>query len=72
MASLSKDSIKKFVREYTNAEITNDGAEIMAKILEKKAREIANFAVKNAKKAKRNKVTKEDVELYIFKKDEKV
>ncbi len=62
------DAVKKLVKKYTGSNITSDGAAEIAKFLERKAKEIANFAVKNAKKKKRNKVTKEDIEAYIFQK----
>ncbi|MGC9037360.1 MAG: histone-like protein [Candidatus Micrarchaeia archaeon] len=67
---ISVDSVKKLVKKYTGSNITEDGAAEIARFLEKKAREIAKYAVKNAKKEKRNKVTKEDIESYIFKKEE--
>ncbi len=70
MANISRDSIKKLVAKYAHARITDSGADEMAKMLEKRAKEIAKFAVKNAKKGKRNKVTKEDIEAYVFKKAE--
>ncbi|MGC8676334.1 MAG: histone-like protein [Candidatus Micrarchaeia archaeon] len=69
MAGLPKEAIKKMVMKYAHASITNDGAEAIAKMLDKKAEEIAKFAVKNAKKNKRSSVTKEDIQAYIFKKD---
>ncbi|MGC8628625.1 MAG: histone-like protein [Candidatus Micrarchaeia archaeon] len=69
MASIPRDAIKRLVEKYMHAQITDEGADAMAKILEAKAQSIAKFAVKNAKKAKRRKVTKEDIEQYIFKKD---
>lgn len=71
MAEISKDSIKKLVFSATKARITNDAAEEIAKLLEKKAKEIAVYAVKNAKRQKRNKVTKDDILAYIFKKGQK-
>ena len=50
------DAVKKLVKKYTGSNITSDGAAEIAKFLE------------NAKKKKRNKVTKEDIEAYIFQK----
>ncbi|MGC8662522.1 MAG: histone-like protein [Candidatus Micrarchaeia archaeon] len=67
MISLSRANIKKIVKKYTKANITNEGAEAIAKILEQKAREISSFAVKNAKEKKRDKITKEDIASYIMK-----
>ncbi|MEM3781426.1 MAG: NFYB/HAP3 family transcription factor subunit [Candidatus Micrarchaeaceae archaeon] len=68
MASLPKEAVKKIVAKYAHAKITDDAAAVMASMLEKKAREIAAYAVKNAKKNKHASVTKEDVQEYIFKK----
>jgi histone H3/H4 len=67
MAQLSRDSIKKLVKKYTNANITTDGAEAIAKLLEKKAREISSFAVRKAKEKKKDKITKDEIKEYILK-----
>jgi len=67
MAQLSRDNIKKLVKKYTNANITDDGADAIAKLLEKKAREISSFAVKKAKEKKKDKITKEEINEYILK-----
>jgi len=53
MAQLSREKIKKLVKKYTNANITDDGADAIAKLLEKKAREISSFAVRKAKEKKK-------------------
>jgi len=66
MAQLSRESIKKLVKKYTNANITNDGAEAIARLLEKKAREISSFAVRKAKEKKRDKITKDEIKEYIL------
>jgi len=67
MAQLSRESIKKLVKKYTNANITDDGADAIARLLEKKAREISSFAVKKAKEKKKDKITKEEINEYILK-----
>jgi hypothetical protein len=67
MAQLSREKIKKLVKKYTNANITDDGADAIAKLLEKKAREISSFAVKKAKEKKKDKITKEEINEYILK-----
>jgi len=67
MAQLSRENIKKLVKKYTNANITDDGADAIAKLLEKKAREISSFAVRKAKEKKKDKITKEEINEYILK-----
>jgi len=67
MAQLSRDNIKKLVKKYTKANITDDGADAIAKLLEKKAREISSFAVRKAKEKKKDKITKEEINEYILK-----
>ncbi|MGC8479818.1 MAG: histone-like protein [Candidatus Micrarchaeia archaeon] len=66
MAKIPKNSIKKLVKNYLGASITDDGADELAQILEKKANEISKFAVNNAKTKGREKVTKEDIKKYII------
>ena len=66
MAKIPKNSIKKLVKNYFGASITEDGADELALILEKKANEISKFAVNNAKAKGREKVTKEDIKKYIM------
>jgi histone H3/H4 len=66
MASIPKASIKKFVKRYFKANITDDGAEEIVKMLEEKAKEISKHAVSNARKEKREKVTRNDVMKYII------
>ncbi len=67
MANISRTNIKKLVKKYTGANITNDGVEAIAKLLEKKAKEISSFAVKRAKEKKKEKITKEEINEYILK-----
>ncbi len=67
MAKISKSSIKALVKRNFKVSITDDGAAEIAKILERKANEISRFAVKNAQKDGRGKVTKEDITKYLIK-----
>ncbi len=64
---ISKNTIKRIVKESTNAKISDSAAELLAKILEKKAGNIAEHAVQHAKKKNRNIVTLEDIEDYKLK-----
>ncbi len=66
MRNISKASIKKIVKGGSNPNviITDKAAEAIARILEKKARRIAKYAVKSAKSKKRNTITEEDVDKY--------
>ncbi len=66
MAKIPKSSIKKLVKSYFGATITEDGADELAQILEKKANDISKFAVNNAKNKGRSKVTREDIKKYII------
>ena len=66
MAKIPKNSIKKLVKSYFGASITEDGADELAQILGRKANEISKFAVNNAKLKGRDKVTKEDIKKYIL------
>ncbi|MDE1850259.1 MAG: NFYB/HAP3 family transcription factor subunit [Candidatus Micrarchaeota archaeon] len=66
MASIPRQAIKKLIKEYANVNITEDGAAALGKILEKKARSISKYAVKNAKKQGRAKITKDDVNKYVI------
>ena len=68
VASIPNSAIKGIIKKYAKVSITSDGAAAIAAILERKAKEIARFAVKNAKRRSRDKVTKEDISAYIFKK----
>ena len=66
MASIPKAYIKKFVKRKFKANITDEGVEEIVKILEEKAESISKYAVGNAKKDKRDKVTKADVMKYVI------
>ncbi len=66
MANISKQAIKRIVKRCSGAAITDDGAEELAKVLEKQASKIADFAVKNAKKDGRSRIVKDDVRRYAI------
>lgn len=68
MAKLSRKAIKELVKSHFKARITDGGADKIAAILEKEAEKISAFAVQNAKRSKRDKITKEDIEKYVIKK----
>ena len=61
---LSNDAIKKIVREKYDTRITEDAVEEIAAILERKAKNIASYAVKRAQEQKRKTITEEDIEAY--------
>ena len=67
MANIPKQAIKKLIKNYFKVNISDDGAVALARILEKKAKRISKFAVKNAKREKRDRVTKKDIEEYVLK-----
>ena len=66
MASIPNSAIKKLVKKHFGANITDEGAAELAKILETEAKEISEYAVNNAKRDKRGKVTKDDILSYII------
>ncbi len=68
MAKISRKAIKELVKSHFRARITDSGAESMAEILEKEAERMSAFAVYNAKKKGRGKITKKDIEEYVIKK----
>ena len=67
MANIPKQAIKKMIQRSFGLQITNDAAAALADVLEKWARKISKYAVGNAKKEKRNKVVKKDIEEYVLK-----
>ena len=67
MATIPKQAVKKIFSRYFGLQITDEGAGALARVLEKKAKSISAFAVKNARKDKRNKVTKADIQEYVLK-----
>ncbi len=68
MAKIPAQTIKKIIKQDFGLQITDDAAVAFARVLGKKAEVISKFAVKNAKKEKRNKVTRKDIEDYVMKK----
>jgi len=67
MSKISKATIKKIVRMHNGAKLSDKAAEAIAAVLEKKAKSIASYAVKNAKRKNRDVVLKEDIEDYMLK-----
>lgn len=67
MGNISRASIKKLVKKHFDVSITDGGAEEIAKILESEAETISKFAVGNAKKNSRDRVTKKDIRDYVIK-----
>ena len=67
MANIPKQAIQKMISRSFGFKITDDAAASLARMLESKARKISRFAVKNASRAKRAKVTKKDIEDYVMK-----
>jgi len=67
VANIPKQAIKKLIKKYFKVNISDEGAAALAKILEGKAKRISKFAVDNAKKEKRDRVTKKDIEEYVLK-----
>jgi histone H3/H4 len=67
VANIPKQAIKKLIKKYFKVNISDDGAVALARILENKAKRISKFAVKNAQREKRERVTKKDIEEYVLK-----
>ncbi len=67
MANIPKQAIKKLIKNYFKVNISDDGAVALARILDDKAKRISKFAVRNAKREKRDRVTKKDIEEYVLK-----
>ncbi|MDE1823728.1 MAG: hypothetical protein KGH74_00320 [Candidatus Micrarchaeota archaeon] len=67
MTRISAKKIKHIVNRNFGVKITEKGAERIAEILEKEAKKISSFAVQNAIKDKRGKVTKKDIKDYVIK-----
>lgn len=66
MASIPNRAIKKLVKRYTSANITDDGARELARILERQAGRISKNIVRMARKEKRSKITRRDVTRYLL------
>jgi histone H3/H4 len=69
MANISRAAIKQLVSRRFKAKITDNGVEAIARMLELEAERIAKFAVENARKEKREKVTGRDIERYIIERE---
>ena len=67
MASISRAAIKKLVKKHFKVNITDGGADELAKILEDEAKIISGHAVKCAKSNKRDSVTEKDIHDYVIK-----
>ena len=67
MGKISRDSIKKLIKKHFAVSVTDGGADEIAKILEVEAKRISDFAVKNAKRNRRDKVTNKDIREYVIK-----
>ncbi len=67
MASISRAAIRKLVKSHFKVNITDGGADEIAKILEDEAAAISHYAVGSAKTDKRDRVTKKDISDYIIK-----
>ncbi|MCL5239607.1 MAG: NFYB/HAP3 family transcription factor subunit [Candidatus Marsarchaeota archaeon] len=67
MATIPKQAIKRMMMQSFGLKITDDAALAMARELERKAKRISRLAVSNAKKQKRAKITKADIEECVMK-----
>lgn len=67
MGKVSKASIKRLVKNNSGIKISDTAIESIAKLLEAKAKKIAEYAVKRAKAHNREVVTEEDVDTYRLK-----
>lgn len=67
MATISRNSIKVLIKRKFKANITEGGVDELARILENEAKKISSFAVQNAKKKRRDRVTRSDIRDYIVK-----
>ncbi len=63
---ISNAAIKKIVKK-SDVQISESAANAIAKLLEKKAKTIAKYAVRRAKKNGRDTVLSEDVDYYRLK-----
>ncbi|MDE1768735.1 MAG: hypothetical protein KGH64_06540 [Candidatus Micrarchaeota archaeon] len=67
MATISRSAIKELIKKKFKANITKNGVDELARILELEAKRISSFAVQNAKRSKRDKVTRSDIRQYAIK-----
>ncbi len=66
---ISKVMLRRFVRENFGLTMSEGAADELSRILEKKARDISEYAVGKAKKRKRSRILTEDIESYKIKFD---
>ncbi len=64
---IPKATIRKIMKKDGDIKISDSAAEAIAEMLEKRAKSIANYAVKRAKKQGRKTVSQEDVDTYRMK-----
>ncbi len=64
---ISNAVIKEIVRQQSDVRISDSAAGALAKILEKKAKDIAKYAVQRARKHGRQTVMEEDIDTYRIK-----
>jgi histone H3/H4 len=64
---VSKTSIKRLIKNGYDIKISGPALESIAKLLDAKAKRIAEYAVKRAKTHNRNVVLEEDVDTYKLK-----
>lgn len=67
MATIPKQAIQKMIRRSFGYSISDDAAAALARMLESKAKKISRFAVRNANRERRTKVTRRDIEDYVMK-----
>ena len=67
MGTISRASIKKLIKKHFDVKVTDGGVDEIAKILELEAVRISDFAVRSAKKNRRDKVTRKDINDYVIK-----
>lgn len=67
MATISRSSVRALIKKRFKASITKGGLDELARILESEAKSISAFAVDNAKKNNREKVTRSDIRDYSIK-----
>lgn len=68
MHKISKATIKNIVKNGSKSDviISDSAAEAIARILERKAKRIAKYAVKRAKTKRRKTIVEEDVDTYAM------
>ncbi|MCL4373497.1 MAG: NFYB/HAP3 family transcription factor subunit [Candidatus Marsarchaeota archaeon] len=64
MPKIPKAVLKKLVKDKFGIAISDDAADALAGMLEKKATSIARYAVKRAQQKKRRMVTEDDIDSY--------